>query len=122
MPREGSLSGMNINSFIASMSDIARNPIEPGSETDRRTAHSLNRQVGMYSYLRDKTNAQTVGEAWQGLRQRKVDPKVVRLWVEEGMAINRNEFDAVAEGYPELMEDLKRIQKEKFDEILKRNK
>lgn len=97
----------NINSYIASLTDATNLP--GANEVNPDHKRNMERAVGMYSYLRDKTGAQTVGEAWSSLRKRKVDQGVVKLWVEEEMAINPGLFDAVSEGYPELKDDLQKV-------------
>lgn len=71
----------------------------------------------MFSYLRDTHQAQTVGEAWDCLAQRRVDFQVVKLWVDEKMAVDPGVFDAIAEGYPELKTELQKAR----DTVTKRD-
>lgn len=108
---------MNVNSYIASLTDMANSPLnQPEQEK------SLNKAVGLYSYLRDKQQAQTVGGARDSIAQRKIAPEVVKLWVDEEMAVNPGEYDAIIQGYPEYAEDLKRVRKEVVDRILGKGK
>ncbi|PIU02538.1 MAG: hypothetical protein COT55_02970 [Candidatus Diapherotrites archaeon CG09_land_8_20_14_0_10_32_12] len=97
IPSEG-LNCMNINDYIASMTDMARSPLArpPHSNEGER----LERVVGILAYLRDTYGAKTYGGAHKLLRDGKVNPKIVELWMEENML--RNELcDAVCDGYPQ---------------------
>jgi hypothetical protein len=45
------------------------------------------RKAGVFTYMRDTHNAQTVGDAEDKLRQHQVDPDIVRIWIEERRSI-----------------------------------
>ncbi|TSC87523.1 MAG: hypothetical protein G01um10147_501 [Microgenomates group bacterium Gr01-1014_7] len=62
---EGEFENMNINSYIASLTDIANAPRTVQAFPENKK--SLDRAAGMYAYLRDKHHAQTVGDAFQSL-------------------------------------------------------
>lgn len=116
---ETGIKTMNVNDYIASLTDMADSGT--GSEHDEVTKKMLHRAAGMYSYLRDEYGAQTVKEAQTAISQRQVRPEVVRLWVEEGMAVNPAIFDPIAEGYPEFKPELETVRKRVIDEILGRS-
>ena len=110
---ESGLSNMNINDYIASTEDMSRLPNPPEGESE-----GLKRTAGMYAYLRDNFHPKTLGEANQVMASGKVDPKVVKLWVEEGMAVNPGPFDSIAAGYPQFKPDLERVRTERINKIL----
>lgn len=68
-------------------------------------------RISMYTFLRDKYNPGTVGEALEKLEQRVVPEIQVENWVGEG-CFNQDmdtEYDAVCEGYPHLKERIDTI-------------
>jgi hypothetical protein len=69
----------------------------------------IRRNAGVYTYLRDRLGAKTAREAEILIRKRLVDPSMVKFWIDEHMvSTNPRLRDVVAEGYPELAEDLSR--------------
>jgi hypothetical protein len=125
---------MSIDSFIgsitASESSNLKGPDYPNpfglsqesiEKDNALVIRRMNRKIGVYSYLRDTHQAQTVGDAEEILRQHKVDPKIVRMWVEERM-VDWTPFlsNPIAEGYPELTADMEKVRKEKRDELKRR--
>ncbi|MBI4036697.1 hypothetical protein HY386_02370 [Candidatus Daviesbacteria bacterium] len=114
---EKGLGETNINSYIASLTAVGRSRIDPNSPVEQEIEKNTERAIGMYSYLRDKIGTQTLQEAWDSLSQGKVDKEVVKLWVEEGMAVNPNEYSAIATGYPDLKDDLERIRDQSLKKL-----
>ncbi|MFQ5532040.1 MAG: hypothetical protein ACE5ES_05490 [Candidatus Nanoarchaeia archaeon] len=101
------IENININSYIASLTDIAREP-----ETQERcpeTVKNLERTIRALSYMRNEHHVRTYGEALDVLRKRDVDPIIIDLWAEELMltgGLNK----AAIEGYPELKDKLKKAE------------
>ncbi|MBI2594385.1 hypothetical protein HYW39_01680 [Candidatus Curtissbacteria bacterium] len=95
------LNGVNINNYIATLTDLASNSLIRPYTRDR-----LIKETGMYAFLRDKHGAQTVGDARIALEHRVIDPGIVGLWLDEGMATCVVD-DAILKGYPELDEAMK---------------
>jgi len=116
IPRGGSYLDMNINDYIASSTDESHDPLSK----EIGISESLEKAIGMYAYLRDNTGARTVREALNALVQRRIDPKIVKLWVEEGFCVNPKEYDAVKAGYPEYVSILKTVRNKTIDQILER--
>jgi hypothetical protein len=117
----------DISSHIAELRREAETPLyKPdttvsGFERDKQertnVKHKLRyeRQAGVYSYMRDNHQARTVGDVEERLRQHQIDSEVVRLWL-EGRMIEHDDLieQAVAEGYPELDEDRKRMHEQQY--------
>ena len=117
--RRGDLDEMDINSYIEHLTSRRSSNIgdvAPNSDEQKLAGY----EIGIYSYLRDFHHAKTVGEAKITLEQRKIDPKIVKLWIEEKMALNSMEFDAISKGYPEFQKDLERVRTDWIETIMKR--
>jgi len=91
----------------------------PGVERDKQeranAKHTLRlrQQATVYSYMKDRYQARTVGDVEDNLRRRQVSVGVVRLWV-EGRMLEHDDLmeQAIVEGYPELDEDINRMQEQ----------
>ena len=96
---------MSINNYIEFLTNDPNSVLHgiPLNPDERKLTRY---EIGMYSHLRDSFHAQTLGEARLVLEQRKIAPKIVKLWIEEGMALDPREFDAISKGYPEFQEDM----------------
>jgi len=126
IPESGPLE-MNINDYIATLTrlleascHIGKVDIATGFSTPAEESASLGykqKTIDMFTYLRDNTNAKTVGDAMQTIRERKIDPIIVGVWVDEGMCVNWMEYNAVAEGYPEYSSKLKEISDKLWSEL-----
>lgn len=92
------LDDTNINGYIASLTALAHIPLIHPYSRDKYT-----KVTGMLAYLRDGFEAQTVGDAKRVLEQRRVDPGIVGLWVDEEMATMLVD-SSILTGYPELEE------------------
>ena len=93
----------NINDFIATITAIARhNPklMEMNQNTEN--------EISILTYLRDKYKIDTAKKAFDMLAEGEVDPKIVQLWIEEGMTDSANIEKSIDLGYPELKEKLKK--------------
>ncbi|MFP4656563.1 MAG: hypothetical protein ACLFNK_03205, partial [Candidatus Woesearchaeota archaeon] len=72
----------------------------------------LDHLAGFFSYMKTK-GAETVADSYRMLKERKINPGVIKLWMEEGFLgsretmINEILVDGIANGYPELKEDLR---------------
>ena len=90
-----------------------------GEERDKQvranTKYQLRyeQQASLYSYLQNTHHARTIGDAEEKVRHHQVDTGVVRLWV-EGRMIEHDDLmeQAIVEGYPELDEDINRMQEQ----------
>jgi hypothetical protein len=88
----------NINDAIATLTLIARH--DPNNvESNINTEH----EISILAYLRDKHNATTANEAFDLISDRKIDPKVIEFWNEEGMTKSPNITKAIKIGYPEIL-------------------
>lgn len=91
------LAAANINDYIAVWTDIERAP----TATPEGKKDMANR-VTIYSYLRDTHAAQTVGDAWNCLAERKVANEVVLAWITNRKIHADTELiDATKKGYPQ---------------------
>ncbi|MFO0781881.1 MAG: hypothetical protein U0524_03245 [Candidatus Saccharimonadales bacterium] len=108
------LEAMNINDFIACLSDLQAAGDALSQENDTKEE---GKSIGMYSYLRDNYDVKKVGDIAPLLRSGVVPANVVGLWVEEGLAVNPREYDAIEIGYPEQREPLKEIRAQRLAEI-----
>ena len=86
----------NINDHIANLTMVDR-VIELYHNTQVPTKRNA-----MYVFLREKYKAHTLKEAYDLLRQRRVDPGIVGIWVEEAYFLTKEEHEAIKEGYPEF--------------------
>ncbi len=103
------------------MLDPNRVRLQPDPEYVERvnaaTRLSYNRRIGVFEYLRDTHHAQTVGDAEEALRQHKVDPDVVRIWIEADLIHTPILENPIVESYPELDEDIKRLREKRIADI-----
>lgn len=106
----------NINSYIAGLDRVAKTTpeyINKLKNTSLNLKKLLEDSVSIYGYLRDTFKIQTVTEARACIADRKVDSKIIELWIEEGMfGIDMHLSNAVDEGYPELSYELKKKREE----------
>ena len=106
----------NINDYIADISRVARTTPEGIGKLKNGSLNLkklLEDSVNIYGYLRDKFEVQTVTEARACIEERKVDPSIIELWIEEGMfGIDRFLSNAVEIGYPELSDELEKKREE----------
>jgi hypothetical protein len=49
------------------------------------------------------------------MRAGRVPGNVIELWIDEELAVNPNEFDAIAEGYPDQVKRLTAVRKQVLD-------
>lgn len=103
-----SLRGTNINSYIAKMTDLANLPPFDTSQRESELHDKLRRTAEVFSYIRDNQQAQTVGDAMDALSEGKIDPKVVKLWVEEDMIPDApgDILLCALRGYPDLRDEI----------------
>ena len=106
---------MNINSYIASLTDQSMMPgIKP------RQKERFEKMIGLYADLRPSLEAetfdeayrafndvpQTVGDAHRSIAQGEVEVKTVERWMIQGAVASLALQDAIAIGYPEYSQDL----------------
>jgi hypothetical protein len=56
--------------------------------------------INIYSYLRDNFNVKTYGDITELFAERKINPKIIELWLDEEM-ISLEDSVYVSAGYPE---------------------
>jgi len=114
--------GQNINNYI---SQLTRWKKPPKNELDFETMkrnESLEKAIQVVVYMRDKLGAETYEDILELLKDRKVDPKIVGLWLEEGMVRVSGELDAIMDGYPEFRKETDKIEddfKRRLKELVK---
>lgn len=108
----------NINEYIADIGRVANTTEESINKLNNPSLNLkklLEDSVAIYTYLRDKFEVQTITEARKCIEERKVDPKIIELWIEEGMfGIDMHLSNAVNIGYPEF----NTVLEEKRNELL----
>lgn len=101
-PEDGVQENSDLNEYIAALSGIK------AGETNLMDGHiggnqeMIEKTINVLTFLRDKYGAKTYGEAIQLLKNRTVDSKIIKFWIEEGMIGDYDYFEAIYEGYPEL--------------------
>ncbi len=105
----------DINEAIATYTNIslAVNGFENDDESSQKMVKDCANIAMLYGYLRDTMKVTTTTDAAGLLEERKIDPKIVELWLEEGM-IRPNYYlsNAIIKGYPELAAKIKRETKQ----------
>lgn len=104
---EAGLECMAINDYITSISTVTAVGEAVPESSIGSIATPLQRKIGMYAYLRDEYGAETLADALRILRESKVNPGVISLWIEDELAVNGLEFDAIAQGYPDRIGELR---------------
>ncbi len=105
----------NINDYIAFLTEM--NQIRAKGI---RGDPSYRNMIGMYVYLRDEIGAQTYGEAMEAIRQRKVDHRIVAVWVEADFCKGGDLYKIFTTGYPELQPTLDEMRRKKLEDHQKR--
>ena len=95
IPQDGFLE-MDLSTFIAACHDFS-NSLE--NEEDRLRVRG---KAGVLAYIRDKFNARTYNEAQQAIKNRRIEPEVVKLWLEEAI-VGKPEIESIKHGYPEFI-------------------
>ena len=111
VPAEGYRS-MNVNDYIATLTNYRE-----AMEALGHDGSGLDRAINLYSYLRDKFGAQKVSDLGTILETGQVDPKIIDLWIEEGMIGGDLEIAAVKAGYPDKAEAVNVAFKKRIKEI-----
>jgi len=110
----------NINDYISDIGRVANTTEESINKLNNPSLNLkklLEDSVAIYSYLRDKFHVQTITEARKCIEERKVDSKIIELWIEEGMfGIDMHLSNAVNIGYPELAKELEQKRKELLED------
>jgi len=66
-----------------------------------RIRDGLNAYVGMFRHVQKTTGASTGAECLRAMAERKIDPRVVELWIEQQIIFPEPISDALKAGYPE---------------------
>jgi hypothetical protein len=74
-----------------------------GDRQDAKKSKEIKDSIEIYGYLKKQFHAQTGREASNLLKDRLVDPKVVKFWIDEGMIDDPNLSFSAELGYPELI-------------------
>jgi len=98
IPLQGVLE-MNINDYLAYLT-ILHHTFEIEEERLRQK-----KRIDVIAYLRDKFNAKTFGESQLVLKEKRVDPNIVKFWINENM-LDISEVESAYHGYAELRESL----------------
>lgn len=98
---ESGLECMDINAYLASLTEFCNSPLMRIIGNER-----MKKSIGMYAFIRDKYGAKTYGEAVRAISGRKIDSKIIQLWVEEGMLVSN--WKAAIRGYPEYRQEIER--------------
>ncbi|MFW6230962.1 MAG: hypothetical protein ACOC32_02975 [Nanoarchaeota archaeon] len=101
-----------------SIDDFIETIFVKGEET--RSPEYHDRLKDIFTYVRDRHEAQTIGDVSAVLQRREIHPEAVRFWIEEDYirAIDSLDyglvFQGVERGYPELSDTLHELEKERI--------
>ena len=114
---------MDINDFIASLTNLSCSPIYNPPFTN--IGLKIEETIGVYTYLRNnfiilrdgkKDRIKTPKEAENFiLKTGKVNPKIIKLWLEEEILVNPN---ALKKGYPQFKNEIECLEK-KYNGVYK---
>ena len=114
------LEATTINDQLALLTQLYGMHTQEGSYLGDNTGvlERLQKHIGFYDYFRDTLNATTVKDVHRMLSERKVNPRIVELWIEEGFLADQVRLYSTKRGYPEYSEKLEEAQIRVRKEIL----
>ena len=66
-----------------------------------RLRDKLAAYVGMFKYIQKVTGAATGADCLRAMEERKIDPRIVELWIEQQVTFPWPITDSIKAGYPE---------------------
>lgn len=63
--------------------------------------------IDFYNYFKTQHGCVTIGEALGVLERGEVNTETVEMWINEGLAVDPMEYNAISIGYPDLRSALK---------------
>jgi hypothetical protein len=120
--REGyeKVEDMPIDEYCLALNTLAGGGFSRKESPDSQD--SLSQAQEFYKYFQHNYRAETVNDALDVLRRGEVDDQTVSLWIDDGLAVNPKEFDAIMTGYPDFREKLESVRKNTIDAILNKRK